>query len=68
MAETVTEEEREFTIDHGNGITSQVKGRVITTDHGVQDENGNQKISVHVSLDKAQVPFPAVDVTPGKVE
>jgi hypothetical protein len=67
MAETTTEEERKFTIDHGNGATSTIKGRVITTDHGVTDEEGNPKISVHISMDQSVPPLPAVAVTPGEV-
>ena len=64
MAETTTEEEKEFVIDHGDGIKSHVKGRIITTHHGTTDEEGNPKISVHVSLDKSQIPFPAPGTIP----
>ena len=63
MAETVTEEEREFTIDHGNGGQSVIKGRVVTTDHGETDKDGNPKISVHIAMDQSA---PALPVTPGK--
>lgn len=61
MAETTTEEEKEFKMTHEDGSISLVKGRVITTDHGVLDADGNPKISVHVSLDKTMQPWPAVD-------
>ena len=64
-----TEPDKEYQIDHGNGVISTVtahpSGHVITTDHGVQDEDGNQKISVHLQLDRSQVPFPAVEPPEG---
>lgn len=64
MAETVTEEEKEFEMTHEDGTVSHVKGRVITTHHGVNDDEGNPKVSVHVSLDKVAQPWPAI--TPEK--
>ena len=71
MPETTTEPDKEYTIDHGNGVISTVtahpSGHVIVTDHGVTDEDGNPKISVHVQLDKSQVPFPAVEPLEGTI-
>ncbi len=49
MAETVTEEEKEFTITNADGSTTTIKGSIITTDHGVTDKDGNPKISVHIN-------------------
>lgn len=60
MAEKITEEEREFELTHEDGSVSRVKGRVIVTDHGVTDEEGNPKISTHISLDQTIPPLPAV--------
>jgi hypothetical protein len=48
--ETVTEEEKEFTVTNEDGSVSTVKGRVVTTDHGVTDEFGNPKISVNINV------------------
>lgn len=53
MAETTTEEEKEFTITNEDGSTSTVRGRVVTTDHGVTDENGFPKISVNINVPMA---------------
>jgi hypothetical protein len=50
MAESITEEEKEFTITNPDGSISTVKGRVVTTDHGVTDENGYPKISVNINV------------------
>lgn len=50
MAETVTEEEKEFNVTHPDGSQSTIKGKLISTDHGETDEDGNPKISVHVAL------------------
>lgn len=60
MAETTTEEEKEFQINHEDGSISTVTGRLITTDHGVTDEDGNPKISVHVSLHQDLSPGPVL--------
>ncbi len=59
---TITEEERELTLTHDDGTTSTVIGKVITTDHGVTDEDGNPKISVEIKV-------PPMDLvgTPGEV-
>lgn len=59
MGETVTEEDKVFKMEHEDGSVSHVKGRVITTHHNVKDKDGNPKVSVHVSLDKSQMPWPA---------
>lgn len=50
MAETVTEEEKEMTITGEDGVESKVMAKVITTDHGVTDEDGNPKISVNINV------------------
>lgn len=50
MSESVTEEEREFEVTHPDGSMSVIKGKIVTTDHGVTDEDGNQKISTHIAL------------------
>lgn len=57
--ETVTIEEREFNVTHDDGSSSTIKGIVITTDHGVTDENGYPKISTHMSLDPVTPNMPA---------
>jgi hypothetical protein len=49
MPEKVTKEEKEFTVTHEDGSTSVVKGQITTTDHGVTDEDGFPKISVHIN-------------------
>lgn len=51
--ETVTTEEKEFTIAHEDGAISTVKGSIMTTDHGVTDEEGYPKISVHINVPMA---------------
>lgn len=56
MAETTTEEEREFKVTHPDGSESVIKGKVIVTDHGVTDEDGNPKISTHVALEGPAMP------------
>lgn len=48
MPETTTTEEKEFTVTNADGTVSTIKGDVVTTDHGVVDENGYPKISVHI--------------------
>jgi hypothetical protein len=53
MPETTTEEEKEFTITNADGSVSTVKGKVMTTDHGVVDENGYPKISVNINVPMA---------------
>ena len=50
MVEKVTESEREFQVSHPDGSTSTIKGKLVQTDHGVVDENGNPKLSAHVAL------------------
>lgn len=68
MDETVTTEEREFTVTHADGTTSQVLGTVTTTDHGVTDEEGNPKVSVHIGATPVGTPAPApVHLLPGDV-
>lgn len=54
--ETTSEEEKEFQVTHPDGSTSVIKGKVVTTDHGVTDEDGNPKISVHVALEGLPLP------------
>jgi len=54
--ETVTEEEKEFTVTHPDGSTSVIKGKLIQTDHGVTDADGNPKISAHVALSGPVMP------------
>lgn len=53
MAETTSEEEKEFTVTNEDGSVSVVKGKVMTTNHGVTDENGYPKISVHINVPTA---------------
>jgi hypothetical protein len=64
-----TEPDKEYQIDHGNGVISTVKahpsGHIITTDHNVKDADGNPKISVHVQTDRSQIPYPAVEPPEG---
>lgn len=56
MAESTTEEEREFKVTHEDGSMSTIKGKVIVTDHGVTDEEGNPKISTHIALEGPVMP------------
>lgn len=70
MAETESEEEKEITLTHEDGSTSIVKGRLVQTDHGVTDKDGNPKISAHLHLNLAEAagPAPGVVDTPGEAE
>lgn len=61
--EKVTTEDREVTITDVNGVENKAIVRIITTDHGVTDEDGNPKISVEI-----KVPSTTIGVTPGKNE
>lgn len=61
--ETVTTEDKEMTITTIDGQQHKVMAKVITTDHGVTDEEGNPKISVEI-----KVPPVTIGVTPGRVE
>jgi hypothetical protein len=53
--ETITEEDREFTLTHEDGTTETVVGKVITTDHGETDNDGFPKISVEVKVPAADL-------------
>lgn len=53
MAETTTEEEKEFTVTNEDGSVSTVKGQIMTTDHGETDKDGYPKISVHINVPMA---------------
>jgi len=61
--EKITTEEKEMTVTGADGVPVTVMAKVITTDHGVTDEEGNPKISVEI-----KVPAITVGVTPGEVE
>ena len=61
--ETVTTEEKEMTATGPDGKEHKFIGKVITTDHGVTDENGMPKISKNII-----VPSIPIGATPGKVE
>lgn len=61
--ETVTEIEKEMTVTSLDGTQSKVMAKVITTDHGVTDDEGNPKISVEI-----KVPPVTIGATPGKVQ
>lgn len=61
--ETVKVEEKEMTVTGIDGVPVKVMAKVITTDHGVNDEEGNPKISVEI-----KVPPVTVGVKPGEVE
>lgn len=61
MAETTTEEEREFIVTHPDGSTSAIKGKVVVTDHGVTDDEGNPKISTHIALEGPVMPTHIID-------
>ena len=61
--EIVTEEEKEFNVVHEDGTKSTIKGKIVTTDHGVTDEDGNPKISTHIALSGPVMP---VHVIAGK--
>lgn len=64
----ITTEEKEFTVTHEDGTTSQVKGTITTTHHGETDEFGNPKISVHIGASPVGEPAPApIHLTPGDV-
>lgn len=60
--ETVTTEEKEMTITDLNGNQTKVVAKVIRTDHGVTDAEGNPKISVEI-----KVPPGTIGVQPGEV-
>lgn len=53
MAESTTEEEKEFTVTNADGSVSTVKGKIVTTDHGVTDKDGYPKISVNINVPMA---------------
>jgi hypothetical protein len=59
--EKVTIEDKEMTITDLDGKQSKVMAKVITTDHGVTDEDGNPKISVEI-----KVPSILIGAIPGK--
>lgn len=61
--ETVTTEDKEMTVTTIDGKQHKVMAKVIRTDHGVTDEEGNPKISVEI-----KVPPVTIEATPGKVE
>lgn len=61
--ETITTEVKEMTVTGIDGKKTKVKAQVITTDHGVTDENGIPKISVNI-----KVPSIPIGLTPGKVQ
>lgn len=61
--ETVTEEDREMTVTDLDGKQTKVMAKVVTTDHGVTDEDGNPKISVNI-----KVPSIQIGVTPGEIK
>jgi hypothetical protein len=61
--ETVTTEDKEMTVTGPDGVETKVMAKVIRTDHGVTDEEGNPKISVEI-----KVPPVTIGATPGKVE
>lgn len=56
MAESISEEEREFKVTHPDGSESLIKGKVVVTDHGVTDDEGNPKISTHIALEGPVMP------------
>ena len=55
MADTITEEDREFAVTLEDGTEGTVIGKVITTDHHEVDEDGNPKISVEVKVPTADL-------------
>lgn len=61
--ETVTTEDKEMTVTTLDGEQHKVMAKVIRTDHGVTDEEGNPKISVEI-----KVPPVTVGVQPGEVK
>lgn len=66
---TITEEEKEFQITHPDGSMSTIKGKVVTTDHGETDEEGNPKVSVHVALSGPVMPTHVLNAeTPAEPE
>lgn len=60
--ETVTTEDKEMTVTTVDGREVKVMAKVIRTDHGVTDAEGNPKISVEI-----KVPSIPIGVTPGEV-
>ena len=61
--ETVTTEDKEMTVTTADGQEHKVMAKVIRTDHGVTDAEGNPKISVEI-----KVPPVTIGVTPGEVQ
>lgn len=61
--ETVTTEDKEMTLTGLDGAQTKVMAKVIRTDHGVTDEEGNPKISVEI-----KVPPVLIGATPGEVQ
>lgn len=59
--ETVKTEHRKMTVTGPDGVPTNVMAKVITTDHGVTDEEGNPKISVNI-----KVPPIMIGVAPGE--
>lgn len=49
----VTTEEKEFTVTNQDGSVSTIKGQIVTTDHGVTDEEGYPKVSVAINVPMA---------------
>lgn len=60
--EKITTEDKEMTVTTPDGDQHKVMAQVVTTDHGVTDEEGNPKISVEV-----KVPSIKVGIKPGEV-
>lgn len=50
MTEKITTEKKEMTVTNNDGEELKVMAEVITTDHGIFDEDGNPKISVEVKI------------------
>lgn len=61
--EKITTEDKEMTVTDISGNAVKVMAKVVTTDHGVTDEDGNQKISVNV-----HIPSVKLGLTPGKIK
>ena len=61
--ETVTTEEKEFTVTNEDGTISHVIGTITTTDHGTTDEHGHPMISKNITV-------PTADLlgTPGEIQ
>lgn len=53
--ETVTNEEKEFTVTNEDGTISHVTGTITTTDHGVTDEHGHTMISKNITVHTANL-------------